>query len=359
MRRYINHNGFTLVELAVVLVIIGMLVGMGASMIGPITNLAKVRETRDMQDASIQAIVSWASSRNMLPNAVIDPLDVLYPDSFSTVAKNIKDAWNQNLLYLYDVNLNPSTNKDTICGRRTTSLKLWLESGTISNIAFMIISRADNADNNAFKSTFTADAPAPSFGADASYDGAVDKIIEIPTSGPKSGITPSGYAKGTIKAIGSDPVTIWTNPDIIRWVTLDELRSKIGCQGAPLKILNNELPVGNKNDVYNATIKADGGVQFTSPDVYRWCVQTTSGTSPAGLSFRKLDAFNAVTNITNVANLFQTNCVTYAVANWPQAGQLVLSSTPPTTSDSYFFTVYVSDDNANTSSKPFVLTFNP
>ncbi len=38
--------GFTLIEIAIVLVILGLLVTLGASMIGPLTKRAKLNETR-------------------------------------------------------------------------------------------------------------------------------------------------------------------------------------------------------------------------------------------------------------------------------------------------------------------------
>ena len=197
MRTYDNHRGFTLIELSIVLVIIGMLVGLGANLIGPLTTFVKVRETKDIMDADLQAIVSWASSRNMLPNTGATET------GFKQVAKSYQDAWNQDFIYLYDGNLSPaaSPTKDTICGRRSTFLTLITNSGSISNVAFALSSRADNT---AFKSTLSGSIITTSVG-----------ITEAKTLDASA-----------------------TNGDIIRWVTLDELRSKIGCQGAPLKILD-------------------------------------------------------------------------------------------------------------------------
>jgi prepilin-type N-terminal cleavage/methylation domain-containing protein len=334
MRRFNNNRGFSLVELSIVLVIIGLLVGLGGSMIGPMMNFVKVRETRDMQDANLQSIISWASSRNTIPTAI----------EFSAMTKSPKDAWGQDMLYLYDATLNTAPiTKDTICGRRSTVLKINTGSGEMNDIALAILSRADNADNNAFKSRFTG-----TLSADATHvSGAVIKIV--------SNVTPSGSANGTIDASG-------TNPDLVRWVTLDELRSKIGCQGAPLKILNNELPYGSASTPggYSATITADGGVPFApSPDIYRWCIKTTVlHVAPALLTFKKPDATGAAIAIPSDTDLFQTDCTGFSVTSWPKARQLLLSGTP-NSSNSYFFTVYVSDDNSNTTSKPFVLTVNP
>ena len=311
MLSYKNINGFTLIELSIVLVIIGLLVGLGAGMIGPLTTFVKVRETRDLQDASLQSIISWAASSNTLPNNT----------NFPTIAKSRVDAWGQDLIYLYDATLYSATpTKDTICGRRSTSLKLF-SSYSSSNVAFAILSRADNP---AFKSKL---------------DGVT--------------ITTSGTATGTINSSG-------LNGDIIRWVTLDELRSKIGCQGAPLKIVNNELPYGALPNNYSVKLMADGGVPFTTPASYKWCVNTL----PTGLvqTGGKMDA----------------NCLTLPESSWAAASTELTISFPAAaaglTTGAHPITVVVRDNadgvttsNACNSADPgdncaqklFVLTVNP
>lgn len=313
MNKYNNNNGFTLIELSIVLVIIGLLVGLGSNMIGPLTTFVKVRETRDIQDAVLQSVTSWASSGNSIPNA----------ENFPTVAKSPLDAWGRDLIYLYDENLySVSPTKDTICGRRSTTLKLDTTdpAATMTNVAFVVLSGAENAN---LKSTL-----------DGTFNGtSFTNIISV-----------SGAATGTITVTGP-------NSDLVRWVTLDELRSKIGCQGAQLKIVNNELPVGAVDSSYNATISADGGVLFEPPDSYRWCIETS--TAPASLFFKKPDG-----TVVDTTNLFQANCPGHLEASWPLSESLVISGNP-IGSNSYFFTVFVKDNDSNVASKPFVLTVNP
>jgi len=333
MRMNNNHNGFSLVELSIVLVIIGLLVGLGSSMIGPMMNFTKVRETRDMQDANLQSIIGWASSRNSIPTAV----------EFASMSKSPKDAWGQDMLYLYDGTLNTAPiTKDTICGRRSTVLKIDAGSGVMNDIALAILSRADNADITAFKSRFTG-----TLSGDATHvSGAVIKII--------SNVTPSGSAIGTIEASG-------TNQDLVRWVTLDELRSKIGCQGAPLKIVNNELPVGAVGAPYpSAAVGAllgftiDGGA---TPGTFRWCIEAATATPlPTGLAFSTVPAIRLPGN----------SCNSLVEASWTSAATLSISGTPGAgTQGSYSFTVFVRDNNDATGSndniaqKTFVLTVNP
>ncbi len=313
MRTLKNHTGFTLVELAVVLVIIGLLVGLGSSMVGPMTNFVRVRETRDMEDANLQAIVSWASSRNMLPNAGSTET------GFKTVAKSPQDAWGQDFLYLYDGNFSPTLpalpTKDTICGRRSTAMKLALDATTtLNNVAFAVFSRADNT---AFQSTKVSDGAVP-------VSGAIADTIQTYTTGK--------------------------NPDVVRWVTLDELRSKIGCQGAPLKIVNNELPSGKAASGYSAALTADGGVP-----AIEWCVETPTSNPFTDSALFSPNACNDPTNSTWLPD------------------PLTISKTLSNTAGSYKLIVYVRDSshgaatrtkcdaanlNYNCAQKTFVITVN-
>jgi len=346
MRMNNNHSGFSLVELSIVLVIIGLLVGLGSSMIGPMMNFTKVRETRDMMDASIQSIISWASSRNTLPQASAVPTVV---DGFSYVAKSPLDAWSQPLIYLYDANLySASPTKDIICGRRSTrlSLKSTSPDATINNVAFAVLSGADNL---AIKSTLIDDTSTTPTTAATPFSGTIPgKLATNPNL---------GYA-----ATGAITVT-GPNSDLVRWVTLDELRSKIGCQGAPLKIVNNELPYGSATAAYNATITADGGVPFgTSPSTYKYCINNLT----AGFT------------ILGTSGIFNADCLAAPVATWAAAAAssgvtITFAANSAVTTNTYQITVVVRD-NANTGTtglcnsanpgdncaqKLFVLTVNP
>lgn len=325
MRTYHNHNGFTLIELSIVLVIIGILVGLGSGMMGPLTTYVKVRETREIEDSALQSITSWASSRNSIPDTA----------AFPTVAKSPLDAWSRSMIYLYDANLYSATpTKDTICGRRSAALTLITTDppATMTNVAFAVLSGAENATLKSM------------------LNGTLN-------GGPFNGIiTATGYAAGTVTVTGP-------NSDLVRWVTLDELRGKIGCQGAPLKIVNNELPIGAVPNIYSVTLKADGGVPFAaSPATYKWCVSTL----PAG--------FAQTGGIQN-ADCFGLNESSGGVP-WAAASSGLTISFPAATvvTGAYPITVVVRDNadgttnsaacsavdpGDNCAQKLFVLTVNP
>lgn len=305
----ISRRGFTLIELAIVLVIVGLLIGIGTSMVGVLSSAVKVRETKDLLDANMQAVTSWASAANRLPGAASGF------GNFTSIAKSRQDSWGRPFTFLYYSSLartNPT--KDTICGRRSTPLNVQTTdpAATISNVAFVILSSGDNSAPKSLKSTLNS---AP--------------------------ITVSIPAIGTISV---NPAA--SDNDIARWVTLDELRSKIGCQGAPLKIVNNELPFGAAPNPYSATISADGGVPSSSGN-YEWCVEFPTPLR-SGFSFE-----------TSPSNGIKTVC---SGATFVAGQNLSLSkktSFGNFSSGSHKVTVYVRDSAGNDANKTFVLTINP
>lgn len=293
-----SNRGFTLIELSIVLVIIGILISASLKLVGPISLIVKMRETKESQDSTIQSIISWVASRNTLPTK----------DEFSKIAKSPRDPWGQQFVYLYYSSLsrtNPT--KDTICGRRSTPLQLYTNY-TSNSVAFAVISRADNSS---FMSKLN--------GAD----------ITDSTLSPVA---------GNINASG-------TNADIIRWVTLDELRSKIGCQGAPLKIVTTSLSPVTAGSGYAISITADGGVPFTlpSPHQFEWCIKADV-TTPA-----LQDSYFTPTPI------LQSSCDPSNNALWIASPTLGISGAP---SGSYSFTAYVRDNDNNLAQRSFGLTVN-
>ena len=314
-------RGFTLIELSVVLMIVGVLVGLGAGMIGPLTEFVKVRETKEIQHAVLQSVTGWASSRNYLPDGA----------GFAGVAKSPVDAWGRDLVYLYDAGLySASPTKDTICGRRSAALTLVNPdpAATTTNVAFAVLSGAESA---VLRSTLNG------------------TLGGAPINGV---VTGSGPASGTVTLSG-------LNGDLVEWVTLDELRSKIGCQGAPLKIVNNELPFGAVPNNYSVTLTADGGVPFAaSPSTYKWCVNTL----PAGFA--------------QTGGVQNADCSALSEAGWAAASSGLVITFPAAAvgTGAYAITV-VGRDNAdgaitsaacnsadpgdNCAQKLFVLTVNP
>jgi prepilin-type N-terminal cleavage/methylation domain-containing protein len=321
MKKILTHKGFTLVEMAIVLVVIGLLVGMGAGMIGPLTIRAKVNETKENVSAISSSMASYAATNNRLPTLSELPSSI----------KTQNDAWLKQIQYIAvnALTLAPPN----ICNYRTTPLSLNIcndaacttPTATINNIAFILISGGSNSNNQT----------------------AANQIITTST-------TINYYPVGLLVDNYAGDFTRNTDEydDIVTWVTLDELRSKIGCQGAQLKIVNNELPYGSLSSPYpDVYIVADGGLGSAN---YQWCIENATGTAPAGLTYRQ-----NITGGTALTTIFSSNCSTWT--SWGTATQLVVNGTP-SAGGSHFFKIFVRDGAttaANNTNKSFVLTINP
>lgn len=332
----LNSRGFSLVEMALVMVVVGIVLGIGAGMIGPLTTMSKTRESRETVEADIASIASWAASNNRLPQWGDGTADAII-DEFAEVAKKTTDAWGRPLIYLYDNNLfNAFPTKDTICGRKTTAITIIDNTvnpvATINNVAFAIISQGEDALTQ------------------TTLNGTLNGVAV-----PGAVIAGSGIATGTITL---DP----TVSDTIRWVTLDELRSKIGCQGAQLKIVNNELPYGNKGSAYpNVSFIPDGGVQFTptTTGIYEWCWSSTTLQVLSDLTF----TCSAPSSSATIARTASPTTCSLTTGTWQRCTSLNLSSAllnginpSPGSVD---ISLALRDNGGNITQKTFVLTINP
>lgn len=106
--------GFTLVEIAIILVILGFLIGLGAALIGPLTKRMKINETRETLDAVAEAIISYVAGNKCLSG------------NLTTMGvRKTKDAWNKDILYIPANELVVESDNGTckpyekdICGRK-------------------------------------------------------------------------------------------------------------------------------------------------------------------------------------------------------------------------------------------------
>jgi len=327
-----NDRGFTIIEIALVMVIVGFLVGFGASLIKPLTDRSKRQQTRDTILAAVESVIGYAAANNQ---RLAD--NTLFPQ----VAKSQNDAWANPVAYVYDANLDVNNLNSDICGKKTTSITLRRcdDAGCTSftdvqNVAFIVLSGGINFNNQTIGGQGIAVATTvQSYGLDVVVDN---------YNGDLGGARPETY------------------DDLLEWVTLAELRTRLDCRGPPLFVLNNELPPGDTGSAYSATLYAEGGVPFTAGGGdYKWCLQTATGASPSNLTV------NANVD-TNCAGLAENSAV------WIQADTVTFSGTP-STAGSFYLTAFVRDDNNsgndtacsassnldNCMQKSFVITISP
>jgi len=317
----LSNEGFTIIEMAVVLIIVGLMVGFGASLTRPLYERSKRIETRETVKAAVESVTGYAVSNNSsLPNT----------SQFPGTIKKQNDSWRKPINYIYDSNLNSN-----ICGRKTTHITVRRCENSacstytdVSDVAYMIVSGGANYNNQTIGNLAVAAA-------------ATINVYNV-------GLSVDNYNGDFVRAEEYD--------DIVEWVTLNELRSKIGCQGPQLNIINNDLPYGKVGSFYDIRIYADGGIPFTSGGDFKWCVK---GTLPPGIT--PTPGTPACPSSTGCSALG-----TEAASQWSQANNLQINGTP-TATGTYFITVLSRDNNDNNTGtandncaqKNFVITVNP
>lgn len=300
-----------MVELAIVLVIVGLLVSLGTGMIGPLTKRAKTCETKEIINSDVEAVIGYAARTDALPTTL------------TSLVRSENDSWGKPLAYIYSSNLTSS-----LCGRTGTNLSVDPDgagpAAAVNNVAFIILSSAENYNNQ------TAGSQAAPAGT------------TIDTYAP---LTPVDNYAGDF----SRPADEYD--DMLKWITLDELKIKCGCVGKELRILNSELPAAKSGNPYSIQVYAEGGVPYAAGGRYRWCVEAS--TTPPGMASVPAGALTA-------------DHTTFPEASWPQADSLTITGPfiPPSPPAAYNITVWVRDNNDptgandNMASGPFVLTVN-
>ena len=200
-------SGFALLPIILAIIISGLFLSVGISVIDSKANHHKYEVSGDKIEKAVNAIISWTKETGRLPDNT----------EFLSVTGISEDAWKNDFVYVYDGNL-AGISSGGICGRQSTVIS----SAALSDIAFIIISGGN--------------------------DYTIDSTPK--TSGPYAGNASL------------------SNNDVIKTITLNRLRSNICLnqnQVNQLSILNKELPYICEGESYTATLFAQGGV---SP--YSW-----------------------------------------------------------------------------------------
>ncbi len=242
MKRNSKPFGFTLIEVALMLVILGLLLGMGVSLIGPLVKRSKLAETREAVKAAKEAFVGYAVKNGYLPLQEYMPgqpntYDPNKPgEAFSRVGVKGTDAYGRSLLYLVAEELE-SDNRTIqgtsacdnqthalvvdLCSVKTTSMTL-KDGQDRNNVAFIIVSGGENQNIQTDFTIYPMDFP--------DKDDFYDDINR-----------PEPY------------------DDVVLYVTLNELRHLRGCQNLQV-VTPDVLPTADDGRSYTVALEARGGV---------------------------------------------------------------------------------------------------
>lgn len=320
-----SNRGFSIVEMAVVVVVFGILIAIGIKMLGPLTDRIKNNSTNRILDEAVAGIIGFAQTSARLPTV----------DEFKTVVKGNKDIWGKPLVYIPDSGL---ITEGSICSAGSTNTEVNVCTDdtctaikeTALNTAFFLLSSGENKN--------------------IQTNIAVDPI-EVYTLG-LFGI--DDYSTGVAP---TDPLRAESYRDISKWMVLPELRLSIGCAGPPLRILDTPLPSGVSTKAYDADVFATSGVPWAdaagpppagdddTADDYKWCITTAP---PSGLSYQ-----------CNGTLASSASCsIDPAAGTWQRCSYVNITGTP-SGSGSYKLHFYARDDADNIDDRQFALTINP
>lgn len=237
-----NDKGIALLYIVMVVVFIGVVVAAAALLTGPLAQRSKTVEARGVIDSAVQSVIGYAATNRRLPTTA----------QFDGAVRKARDAWGNPLYYIADGNLAPSSpgvSSDYICGRSATSITVrqcltdnCAAYNDITNIAFVVVSGGKN------------------FNVQTAPAGTRVTVYTQNDTTDRDDCTTAGNCPNYNGNMINRPERY---DDIVKWVTLEELKNKMGCYGSTpgrFKVLNNELPAACIGQSYSATLYSDGGV---------------------------------------------------------------------------------------------------
>ncbi len=122
----LNKHGFTLIEIAIVMVIIGLLAGGGVSLMGMLTQRKARNETIDYLKETKEALISYASINGKLPWADTDGDGSQNNNATSGTLPyldlKVRPSDPYKRVFRYEINSNLGTDSPTTCNALKTGL---------------------------------------------------------------------------------------------------------------------------------------------------------------------------------------------------------------------------------------------
>ena len=261
-----NNKGFTLIGIAIIIIILGILLTLSVSIMGVSVKKTKCAKSRKIVNEAKKTIVGFTIENMRLPST----------DEFSNIVRDT-DAWGRKLIYIPDnatIEYNGSTSRADLTGTGTniccgpTPIDLAVEDktkGNFTDVAFVVLSTGENGKQD---TTFS-----------------------------NKNMGGTNYYVATIEKPGE------TYDDIVEYMTLIDLRARTGSY--PLYSVKNSVSVRNlpnrvyvEGGDYSSCTKIDNGSSFLirdeMVDIYEpW---NSSCSDPAWYSISFDDATNTDAN---------------------------------------------------------------
>jgi prepilin-type N-terminal cleavage/methylation domain-containing protein len=235
-----KERGLTLIELAVVLIVLGILLGVGAGIVGALIKRVKYNESKEIVNAAVDGIVGYATSSGRLP---------ANDTELRQAVRSLKDSYGKKLMYIYDQDLTASSPYG-LCGLTSTNLTVRVCEDatcgtviqTVNNVAFLVISGNGNYNIQTWNSSLSVVSSAD--------------VIVARASNPT---TINVYEFGTnVDNYPTDINRVEPYDDIVMWVTLHELQTAQGCEALVITSPTT-LPEATEDEPYSYQLTARGG----------------------------------------------------------------------------------------------------
>ncbi len=209
-----SERGLTLIELAIVLIVLGVLLGLGASVIGVLVKRNKFVESREIVSANLEGVVGYAIASGRLPATETELIGSL---------RSARDSYGKFTMYIYSGNLDDASG--VICTATATNITLRVGCADVActsyeqeipNVAFLVVSGDGNYNLQTWHSALT------SVGSSTVVMGRADTNLTLFLY--TYGLSADDYAGDVLR---SEPYD-----DIVKWVSLYELKPKVGCGGS-------------------------------------------------------------------------------------------------------------------------------
>jgi len=220
-----SEKGFTLVELAIVLIIIGLITAGGLIGINSAMDSNKFNSTRNQIEGIIKSIAEYSATGQRIPEN---------ESAVQTFISPFTDNFGNPLHYIPASEL---TKTGSVCNTKNTSLVI-------------------RQCNNDGCTTFTEYSDVAFFVSSDS----INKVQQTSQSVSGDNIYINIYTEET-STHGYD--------DITGFLTLNSLKNFAGCEGSTLEIIENNLPTAYTMSEYTAGFNVKGG---TAP--YSWCMES-------------------------------------------------------------------------------------